>query len=454
MWALSAPESASESASPQETHPLLSQLVATPYFRYFKVRLYCECPFWASNAQCHSPDCAVCECPADEVPLAWRGSAQQPQLEVAPPAAECSAPSPAGAGAAAPAGAAGDGGGPDPLPPGVVRAQSAVDRTLEGGGSLGGWRGAGAREGPPERDTWTAEEEASAAAGAAEAPVVVNLLLNGERHTGYAGEVAHRVWAAVYAAPCLRDGAASCGVAPPTGADGGGSGDGGDAPTVGAPAPAPEARAFYRLISGMHASISAHIAGEWLWGGSEWGRNHGEWVRRLGDHPQRQQHLYFTTAVAMRALQRAAPQLRATLGEGDVERPLLDALLSAPALASCGRVFDERSLWAGREGGERMASLRAQFRNVSALMDCVGCEKCRLWGKLQFLGVGTALKLLSSPEPGAPRLERNELIALVNTVHRLAESVVLNTAMARAVAEGALEAEARRQKSHWSAFGL
>ena len=35
-------------------------------------------------------------------------------------------------------------------------------------------------------------------------------------------------------------------------------------------------------------------------------------------------------------------------------------------------------------------------------MDCVGCEKCRLWGKLQVLGLGTALKILFSdngPEP-------------------------------------------------------
>lgn len=29
-------------------------------------------------------------------------------------------------------------------------------------------------------------------------------------------------------------------------------------------------------------------------------------------------------------------------------------------------------------------------------MDCVGCEKCRLWGKLQVLGLGTALKILFS----------------------------------------------------------
>ena len=29
-------------------------------------------------------------------------------------------------------------------------------------------------------------------------------------------------------------------------------------------------------------------------------------------------------------------------------------------------------------------------------MDCVACEKCRLWGKLQITGLGTALKILFS----------------------------------------------------------
>jgi hypothetical protein len=37
---------------------------------------------------------------------------------------------------------------------------------------------------------------------------------------------------------------------------------------------------------------------------------------------------------------------------------------------------------------------------ISAIMDCVGCEKCRLWGKLQVLGLGTALKILFSVDGG------------------------------------------------------
>lgn len=43
--------------------------------------------------------------------------------------------------------------------------------------------------------------------------------------------------------------------------------------------------------------------------------------------------------------------------------------------------------------------LKATFRNMAKLMDCVSCERCRLWGKVQIYGVGTALKILTSPNP-------------------------------------------------------
>jgi len=37
---------------------------------------------------------------------------------------------------------------------------------------------------------------------------------------------------------------------------------------------------------------------------------------------------------------------------------------------------------------------KTHFRNVTRIMDCVGCDKCRLWGKVQTTGVATALKVL------------------------------------------------------------
>lgn len=38
------------------------------------------------------------------------------------------------------------------------------------------------------------------------------------------------------------------------------------------------------------------------------------------------------------------------------------------------------------------------FQNISSVMDCISCQKCKLHGKLQLLGLGTALKILLLPE--------------------------------------------------------
>ena len=59
-------------------------------------------------------------------------------------------------------------------------------------------------------------------------------------------------------------------------------------------------------------------------------------------------------------------------------------------------------------------------------MNCVSCEKCRLWGKLQTLGLGTALKILFSygNNPAEYELSRNELVALINGLARLSESIM------------------------------
>merc|ERR1712146_275195 len=74
-----------------------------------------------------------------------------------------------------------------------------------------------------------------------------------------------------------------------------------------------------------------------------------------------------------------------------------------------------------------------RFRNISKIMDCVSCEKCKVWGKLQILGLGTAVKILLSDEKdlddtnvstGSSKfLNRQEVIALINTLNQLARSV-------------------------------
>jgi ERO1-like protein alpha len=115
---------------------------------------------------------------------------------------------------------------------------------------------------------------------------------------------------------------------------------------------------------------------------------------------------------------------------------LIDQIVSSPVLAStCDLPFDLGRMWKGEQGPQLRLELQGHFQNITSIMDCVGCEKCKLWGKLQFLGVATALKILFASDDcfaeGVPpkqlleslKLERNEVIALVNLLTKLSHSV-------------------------------
>jgi len=120
-----------------------------------------------------------------------------------------------------------------------------------------------------------------------------------------------------------------------------------------------------------------------------------------------------------------------------------------------------------RAAGEAAAALGAPpapeaLASLSAAMDCVGCGRCRLWGKLQALGLGASLKVHfptlcgagesppplapplagaaecdevggggalgsaaaeTSPPPHIPPLSRGEAVALLQLLGRLGDSV-------------------------------
>ncbi|VDN09038.1 unnamed protein product [Dibothriocephalus latus] len=73
-------------------------------------------------------------------------------------------------------------------------------------------------------------------------------------------------------------------------------------------------------------------------------------------------------------------------------------LIDFSPIRANGHVFDETQLFP--DAAEDMLQLKTEFRqhfyNISRIMDCVGCDKCKLWGKIQTQGMGTALKILFS----------------------------------------------------------
>ncbi|XP_034678240.1 endoplasmic reticulum oxidoreductin-1-like isoform X3 [Vitis riparia] len=311
-------------------HPQLQELVTMPFFRYFKVKLRCNCPFWPDDGMCKLRDCSVCECPESEFPEPFKSPFKRTLQS-------------------------------DNLACQEGKPQATVDRTLDSK-AFRGWI---------ETDNpWTNDDETDNAE-----MTYVNLQLNPECYTGYAGPSARRIWDAIYSENC---------------------------PNHSHGETLQEKNLLYKLISGLHSSISIHIAADYL--------------------------LDETTNLASAYLEQAEYNT-GNHAEDLKTQSLMTQLLCNPKLqAACPLSFDEAKLWQGQSGPELKQQFQKQFKHISALMDCVGCEKCRLWGKLQILGLGTALKILFSVDDQnhTPlQLQRNEVIALVNLLSRLSVSFKL-----------------------------
>lgn len=405
--------------------PLLQELSQLTFFRFFKVDLGKECPFWQDDGMCASVDCAVCECPSHEIPPAWyqldrsaqrrlaaaksssaaaESSSEKQETQKSPATTDTQSEEP---------------GKPCSKQTGEEDELSKVDRTnAVAGESFRGWQ----EEQSP--DIWSNQGEPG------ETMVYINLLENPERYTGYSGYQAERVWNAIYKENCFT-------------------------PALGYEKSLEgmclEERVYYRLISGLQASINTHIALRYKYGDS-WGTNPALFVHRVGKHRERLQNLYFTYLFVMRALGRYRHELLEydystgnTADDQRVQEILRQLVFEDAEATSCPTEsksvlsgFDEQALFRVQRGQmsydefvnakeqkrELEAQFRGKFQNVSRIMDCVTCEKCRLWGKIQTMGLGTAIKILLADDvEKMPRLHRNELIALINVATNLARSV-------------------------------
>ncbi|KAF4318592.1 hypothetical protein JM18_001990 [Phytophthora kernoviae] len=384
-------------------HPLLHELSRLTFFRYFKVDLGKECPYWQDDGMCASIDCAVCECPSDEIPAPW---SQLDKQAVRSRSREDS-----------------EEGKPCSEQTGESTLSKVERKNAVAGESFNEW------EEVSNANVWATQGESE------EAMAYINLLENPERYTGYSGVQAERIWRAIYDENCFT---------PPE--------------ESAVDSMCLEERVYYRLISGLQASINTHIALTYRFG-EQWGVNPSLFVFRVGKHRERLQNLYFTYLFVMRAIskyrhelfaydyntgnvaddQRVNEILRQLLLEGSDDAR--SAGVSCPAHAECSSVlsgFDESALFrvqadglsldqlaqAKQEKEQLEVQFREKFQNVSRIMDCVTCEKCRLWGKLQTMGLGTAIKILLAEDVSAiPTLHRNELIALINVANNLSRSV-------------------------------
>ena len=77
------------------------------------------------------------------------------------------------------------------------------------------------------------------------------------------------------------------------------------------------------------------------------------------------------------------------------------------------------------KNSEKLSELILRFRNISSIIDCVTCAKCRMHAKLEVFGIATMLKILftRNSEELKKILSRNELVSFINLFAKLSKSV-------------------------------
>ena len=263
-------------------------------------------------------------------------------------------------------------------------------------------------------------------------------------YTGYQGKSAHRIWETIYLENCFKSQDSKRRSSYLSLIDSQSLRDA-----------CLEERVFYRMISGLHTSINIHLCANYLLSEKSsaidfaspngvWGPNLKEFKRRfspettngLGETWLR--NLYFAYIIELRAIAKIAPLLKneefyTGFDKEDKEvqlavKDLLNVIESFPSH------FDESLMFNGASSKLKI-EFREKFLNITRIMDCVGCDKCRLWGKLQTQGMGTALKILfsgkfehdvernnfimiSDPNKQHFKLRRTEIVSLFNAFGR------------------------------------
>eukprot|EP00922_Rhytidocystis_sp_ex-Travisia-forbesii_P033241 GHVS01049412.1.p1 GENE.GHVS01049412.1~~GHVS01049412.1.p1 ORF type:complete len:605 (+),score=17.08 GHVS01049412.1:230-2044(+) len=240
----------------------------------------------------------------------------------------------------------------------------------------------------------------------------VDLSLNPPSYTAFKGGA---VWDQIYKENCMR-------LANPLG----GSTETGECR---------EEEMFFRLISGLHSNIAA-LSSEYYYDikidkssltkprdrNEEARYNMDFFQEKLAPFPERISNLYFTFSILLRTVCQLAPVLQecsceaGNAAEDLAARADLFQLLNQ-TLASCDAKYTEEPLF-----NRRSSSVISQFHNITRILDCVECEKCRLHGKLKMTALQVALKA-SAADTYVQSLERNEITALINALAYFTDAV-------------------------------
>jgi ERO1-like protein alpha len=254
-------------------------------------------------------------------------------------------------------------------------------------------------------NSWTVQDDAHVS--------YIDMAMNPLGYTGYSGEDSWRIWAAAYSQNCFSDGL--------------------EAECV-------DKRVFYRLISGLHSVVSTLICNNF-----PLNPDHGPleeliigpslpfYLAKVGNFPDRVENMYFGLVFLLRALNKASPLLKefdyntGNPAEDNVLQEQIALLLNSEMVQGCSaeRTFDEATLFNSPDSAQLRRELHESFRKISMIMDCVGCEQCKLHAKLKVSGLGAALKVLlyEGEDLSGLQLNRNEISSLFHAIGYFSDAI-------------------------------
>ncbi|CAD2091642.1 endoplasmic reticulum oxidoreductin, putative [Plasmodium vinckei brucechwatti] len=241
----------------------------------------------------------------------------------------------------------------------------------------------------------------------------VDLIYNSPSYTAYEGK---SIWNRIYLENCFQNGENTC----------------------------TEMNNFYKIISGMQSCIAAlsseyyYLKNDFVFGDMhtdhtiknhyikkiDYDYNISFFKEKLALYPDRIENLYFTFAVLLRALCRLKPlfsQCKCNSGIKENDKDafnLLNEFLGKHYHSCSSEEFLEPIF--PNHGKE----ILSKFMNITSILDCVPCIKCKLHGKLKTTALQIALvEGVGHEHIGS--LERNEATALINAIYHFADAILI-----------------------------
>lgn len=241
----------------------------------------------------------------------------------------------------------------------------------------------------------------------------IDLVYNSPSYTGYKGRY---IWDKIYKENCFSDNENEC----------------------------KEIKNFYNIISGMQSNI-ALLSSEYFYLLNEkelertkldsqfFSESHPQlkytynisfFKEKIALYPKRIENLFFTFAILLRAvcrLKNLFKQCKCNSGYEDNDKEavsLLNELLENSYFSCSSKEFLEPLF--PTQGNP----ILHKFSNITKIIDCVPCVKCRLHGKLKTAALQIAL-IEGVSDKNIGSLERNEITAFINALYYFADSIII-----------------------------